>query len=37
MQCSERGSLLADIWVGYSAMVEAVNVTLQVHHRKQLR
>ena len=26
----ERGSLLADIWAGYSAMVDAVNGSLQV-------
>lgn len=30
VQCAERGSLLSDIWVGYSSMVEAVNVALQV-------
>ena len=30
VQCAERGSLLSDIWVGYSSMVEAVNAALQV-------
>lgn len=30
MQCGERGSLLADIWAGYSSMVDAVNGALQV-------
>jgi hypothetical protein len=30
VQCAERGSLLADIWAGYSAMVDAVNGSLQV-------
>lgn len=30
VQCAERGTLLSDIWVGYSSMVEAVNVALQV-------
>lgn len=30
VQCAERGSLLADIWVGYSSLVESVNATLRV-------
>lgn len=28
--CAERGSLLADIWLGYSSMADAVNGALLV-------
>jgi len=30
VHCAERGSLLADIWLGYSSMADAVNGALLV-------